>query len=246
MTTALDKKKHVMGIFIDLKKAFDTIDHEKLIQKMYYYGLRGISQKWIQSYLSQRKQFVEYDEVKSNCKDIVCGIPQGSILGPKLFILHINDICNVSTLFKYVLFADDTKLLYEHETLYMNVNNELSKLNEWFSINKLSLNVKKTNVMVFGNKHINEALKIRINNEDIVKLSETKLLGIYIDFRFNWKKHIQNISNKISKCIAIIYRASRVLKEAALIMLYNTLVLPYFTYIVQRYGEEHIKIIYID
>ena len=90
----------------------------------------------------------------------------------------------------------------------MNVNNELSKLNEWFSINKLSLNVKKTDFMVFGNKHINETLKIRINNEDIVKVSETKFLGIYIDFRLNWKKHIQNISNKVSKCIAIIYRAS--------------------------------------
>ena len=115
VTTALDKKKHVMGIFIDLKKAFDTIDHEILMKKLYHYGLRGISQKWIQSYLSQRKQFVEYDEVKSSCKDIVCGIPQGSILGPKLFILYINDICNVSTLLKYVLFADDTNLLYKHE-----------------------------------------------------------------------------------------------------------------------------------
>ena len=117
---------------------------------MYHYGLRGISQKWIQSYLSLRKQFVEYDEVKSSCEDIICGIPQGSILGPKLFILYINDICNVSTLLKYVLFADDTNLLYEHEnyeTLCMNVNNELSKLKEWFSINKLSLNVKKTNFM---------------------------------------------------------------------------------------------------
>ena len=191
VTTALDKKKHVMGIFIDLKKAFDTIDHEILMKKLYHYGLRGISQKWIQSYLSQRKQFVEYDEVKSSCKDIVCGIPQGSILGPKLFILYINDICNVSTLLKYVLFADDTNLLYEHEnyeTLCMNVNNELSKLNEWFSINKLSLNVKKTNFMVFGNKHIIETLKIRINNEDIVKVIETKFSGIYIDFRLNWKK----------------------------------------------------------
>ena len=86
----------------------------------------------------------------------------------------------------------------------MNVNNELSKLNEWFSINKLSLNVKKTNFMVFGNKHINEALKMTINNRNIVKVSEIKILGIYIDFRLNWKKHIQNVSNEVSKCTAII------------------------------------------
>ena len=106
-----------------------------------------------------------------------------------MFISYINDICNVPTLLKYVLFAVDTHLLYEHEnyeTICMNVNNELSKLNEWFSIiNKLALNVKKTNFMVFGNRHRNEALKIRINNEVIVKVSETKFLGIYMDFRLN-------------------------------------------------------------
>ena len=99
--------------------------------------------------------------------------------------------------------------------------------------------MKKTNFMVFGDKHINEALKIRINNEDIVKVSETKFLGIYIDFRLNWTKIIQNISNKVSKCIAIIYRASRVLNEAALIMLYNTLVLPYFTYCSEVWGRAY-------
>ena len=99
--------------------------------------------------------------------------------------------------------------------------------------------MKKTNFMVFGNKHINEALKIRINNEDIVKVSETKFLGIYIDFRLKWKKNIQNISNKVSKCIAIIYRASRVLNETALIMLYNTLVLHCSTYCSEVWGRAY-------
>ena len=137
---------------------------------------------------------------------------------------------------------------YEHEnyeTLCMNVNNELSKLNEWFSINKLSLNSKKTNFMVFENtcKHINEALKIRINNEYIVKVSETKFWGIYIEFRLNLKiKNIFRIYQIIYQNvgpIAIIYRASRVLNEAALIMLYNTLVLPYFTYCSEVWGRAY-------
>lgn len=135
---ALDKKKYVMGIFIDLKKAFDTIDHRILLDKLYHYGIRGISHDWVKSYLSCRKQFVQYQNEKSELKEIVCGVPQGSILGPKLFILYINDICNISDFMKFVLFADDTNILCQHDnftTLCDMVNVELSKLNQWFSVN---------------------------------------------------------------------------------------------------------------
>ena len=141
---SIDKKKYVMGIFIDLKKAFDSIDHDILLNKLYHYGIRGISNDWIKSYLENRKQFVQYDDVISDCKEILCGVPQGSILGPKLLILYINDICNISEIMKFVLFADDTYILCKHEnyvSLYELVNIELSKLSKWFSINKLSLNV---------------------------------------------------------------------------------------------------------
>ena len=98
-----------MGIFIDLKKAFDTIDHTISLDKLYHYGIRGISNDWVKSYLMNRKQFV-HDDAISECNEIVCGVPQGSILGPKLFILYINDICNISELMKFILIADYTNI----------------------------------------------------------------------------------------------------------------------------------------
>ena len=108
---SIDKKKYVMGIFIDLKKAFDTIDHNILLNKLYHYGIRGISNDCIKSFLENRKQFVQYDDAISDYKEILCSVPQGSILGPKLFILYINDICKISEIMKFVLFADDTNIL---------------------------------------------------------------------------------------------------------------------------------------
>ena len=112
-----------------------------------YYGIRGISNDWIKSYLENRKQFVQYGDAISDCKEILCGVPQGSILGTKLFILYINDICKISEIMEFVLFTDDSNILCKHENYVSScelVNIELSKLSEWIFINKLSLNVRKT------------------------------------------------------------------------------------------------------
>ena len=133
---------------------------------------------WVKSYLKNRKQFVQYDDVTSDYKEILCDVPQGSILGPKLFILYINDICNISEIIKFVLFADDTNIIcnhYNYFSLCELVNIKLSKLSKWFSVNKLSLNVRKTSYMIFGNRHVNNGIKICIDREEIEKVYVTKI-----------------------------------------------------------------------
>ena len=112
ITNSLDNHESTVGVFIDLKKAFDTVDHGILIEKLYHYGIRGIANKWIGSYLMNRYQYVNINGTNSDYMNVLCGVPHGSILGPILFILYINDMCNVSTLLKPILFADDTNLFY--------------------------------------------------------------------------------------------------------------------------------------
>ena len=153
ITNAIDHKLHSVGIFIDLKKAFDTINHNILINKLERYGIRGLVLHWVRSYLSNRKQFVKLGDYCSSCLDIVCGVPQGSVLGPKLFILYINDICKVSKLLKLVLFADDTNIFCSGDDLaelLKDLTEEIIKLKNWFDYNKLSLNLAKTKIMLFG------------------------------------------------------------------------------------------------
>ena len=131
ITNAKDNKKHAIGVFIDLKKACDTVDHRILIKKLEHYGVRGAASDWLKSYLSNRKQFVNIDGCSSELLDVICGVPQGSILGPTLFILYINDICNVSNLVKFILFADDTNVFGAGDNqleLECMLNRELAKL----------------------------------------------------------------------------------------------------------------------
>ena len=152
----MDKSQTTIGVFIDLRKAFDTVDHNILLSKLQCYGVRGLALEWIQSYLSNRRQYVCYNNSNSEFKEIKCGVPQGSILGPLLFILYINDMCDVSKLLHIILFADDTNIFYSASNIddVTNVvNNELKQLGLWFRANKLSLNVNKTNFIMFNNKN---------------------------------------------------------------------------------------------
>ena len=153
IVNAANNNEMTTGIFLDLSKAFDTIKHDILVDKMAHYGFRGIALDWFKSYLTNRKQFVEYNNRKSTIRLINSGMPQGSILGPIGFIIYVNDIPNSVPNLSLILFADDSSAFTSHKdlsTLNNIMNNGLSKLNTWFKSNKLSLNLKKTNFMLLG------------------------------------------------------------------------------------------------
>ena len=152
VTCALDQKKYAIGIFLDLSKAFDTVDHNILLHKLFNYGIRGKAHDWITNYLRHRFQYVNINSTSSDLREVVCGVPQGSILGPLLFIIYMNDIDASSTKLTFTMFADDTTILYKHHDLVQGVrqvNNELITVHDWLCCNKLSLNIDKTNSIVF-------------------------------------------------------------------------------------------------
>ena len=144
---SFNENKFTLGVFIDLSKAFDTVNHDILITKLKYYGVKNTNIKWFKSYLSSRKQFIAYDQAEqTSMTNIICGVPQGSILGPLLFLIYVNDLYKASTILNPIMFADDTNLFHSHsdiKTLFQIVNKELTNINKWFQANKLSLNAKK-------------------------------------------------------------------------------------------------------
>ena len=235
-------EKISIGVFIDLKKAFDTVNHDLLIDKLEYYGIRGIAQEWLKSYLKDRKQFVQIDECASTLLSVTCGVPQGSILGPKLFILYINDICNASFILKFILFADDTNVFYsgvDIQTLCECISPELNKLHVWLSVNKLSLNVDKTNYILFGNRKYIDNVCISMNNSIITRVRATKFLGVIIDEKLTWKDHVSLLRSKLAKTVGILYRVRHLLNRYALFILYCSPFLAYLTYCAEIWGNTY-------
>jgi hypothetical protein len=236
VTDDLDKKLHTVGLFLDLSKAFDTLNHNVLLQKLNTYGIRGLANDWIKSYLTGRKQYVSFNQHSSSSSNITCGVPQGSILGPLLFLLYINDLPTSSPSSSFIIFADDTNIIFSHEdplTLESLINKELNNISNWFKLNKLSLNIDKTNFMIFKNKHSNKPdidVTIKIDNKVINKVSTTKFLGILIDNNLSWKSHNSHVTKTISKYNGIIRKVRPFLPLKSLHTLYNTFILPYLSY----------------
>ena len=241
------RNKHVLGVFIDLSKAFDTIDHRKLITKLERYGIRGNALQLISSYLSDRKQYVSVLDTKSNELPVDFGVPQGSVLGPLLFILYINDICNVSADGKFVLFADDTNIFVAADSIvevHRIANQVLGAVCKYMEVNLLHINVKKCCYMYFsptqrGKNDISSdlnTLNLSINSKIINRVSQTKFLGVTIDDKLSWKPHINTLNKKLRSICGRIYRIKNSLPESLYKQIYHSLFESHLSYAISVWG----------
>ena len=246
--TNMDKRLFSCGVFIDLSKAFDTVDHNILLAKLNHYGIRGVINQWFASYLKGRLQTTEIKNSISSKQETLCGVPQGSVLGPLLFLLYINDICKSSSILQFFLFADDTNLLYADKSLRSLekvLNRELIHVSDWLIANRLTLNIKKSNYVIFRppQKKIDykPVIKLLDNNSQLMISLEykdcVKYLGVLIDSHLSWKQHIDHIALKISKSVGLISKVRHFLPFHILANLYQSLILPYLSYSVVVWGR---------
>ena len=236
VSSGLENKNSTMAVFLDLSKAFDTIDHRILLEKLQYYGVRGVALEWFRNYLTNRTQYVTCRGTDSGPLDVTCGVPQGSVLGPLLFIIYTNDLPNAISHSNCILFADDTTIYYTSDnlqTMARHIEYDMIHLSDWFCANKLSLNVLKTNFVMFAPKQIlgcDAIDSLQINGQTIHRVNSTKFLGVYIDDELDWGLQISHIRKKIASGSYAINSAKRCMSVDNLRTLYYSFVHSHLSY----------------
>ena len=232
----------VCGLYLDLKKAFDTVSIPILLDKMNQLGIRGNSWNIVKSYLSNRYQCTKIEEIISERHLVKVGVPQGSILGPLLFSIYINDIANITNEAKFYLFADDTSMTIMADNvveLQRKIAEILPKITKWFSVNRLSLNATKTNYQIYSNASKND-IHIELNNLRIDRKKCIRYLGILVDENMKWDSHVLHVASTISRNIGVMGRARFYLPPRVLALLYNSLVLPYLNNCALVWGSNYL------
>ena len=241
ITNNLAHGQKTAGIFLDLARAFDTVNLNILLKKLDVYGISGNALSFLTSYLNNRKHRVKFKGVVSGAIGIKCGVPQGSILGPLLFLLYINDLEKASSISKCLLFADDTAIFYSAPTimgLQDVINQSFPKIVAWLHANRLSLSVKKTFYQIYSASGDVCSLTIPLGNAKLKRSGTVKYLGVLVDENLKFKSHINKISGTVSRLVGVLGRA-RYLLNKELLLLYNALVLPYLTYCVCIWGSNY-------
>ena len=231
---AIDDGEMIGACFLDISKCFDSIDHKLLITKLEKYGISGTELKWFTSYLTDRTQRVICNNILSTDQTVQIGVPQGSILGPILFLIYINDLTQFSGQSQCNLFADDA-LFYVHgkdlETINTKLQKSMDNVSLWYKCNKLTLNVKKSNIMlIHRRKNINGNINVTINGAKLQQTDNVKYLGLYIDNKLQWHNHINNLCKTITKKLGMMNRTSKFVNKSTLIQMYKSFIMPSLDY----------------
>ena len=242
----IDNGNIAVGVFVDFQKAFDTVNHKILLNKLEHYGVRGLANEWFSSYLTNRQQFVSIDNSKSDIKPIIHGVPQGSVLGPLLFLVYINDLHKCIRFSTTRHFADDTNLLHiidfskiRNRNPARKLNIDLKSLNQWLLANKISLNATKTELIYFRNKRTTiPDLKIKLNGVKLTATSHVKYVGITFDEYLTFHRHIKLLNAKLKRANNLIAISRHYLAKKFLIQIYYGQFYSHLTYGCQLWGQN--------
>lgn len=251
---SLENNMYTLGVFIDFSKAFDTINHEILVKKLEHYGIHGNLLKLLTNYMQNRKQYVIYGGTNSELLDITCGVPQGSVLGPLMFILFVNDLPNIynDITAQFVLFADDANIFLSHtvrKVLYQLANEVLHNLYKYCVANRLIINYKKCCYMEFTKNQCtnsNDDYTLHILGNKFEKQSECKFLGVTITADLNWDTHIKHVKSQVSKALGSMYALRSCVPQKVLRKIYFSLFQSYLLYCIHIWGSKHNSVSFND
>ncbi len=223
-------------VFLDLKKAFDTVDHNILLKKLGMYGMGANALEWFYHYLVDRNQHSKVNNVILESLNTKCSVPQGSILGPLLFIVYINDLVEILSETKANLYADDTAMYVSGESyidVILALRIEMDNLVQWLRLNKLTLNVAKTKLMIFGTKPKLRAIRdspLKIGDETVERVAVFKYLGILLDESLDWEPHVNKLYSKTCSKVGLLKKIRSNIDHSTALPLYKSLVLPHLDY----------------